>query len=206
MRPFASLRQAHTIADDRLDNVSLTEHFRNVTESVREARFARQVARHTARKRAARQAAAEAAAQAAAAAQREAEKKRAAQEAERRASAQGSGPKSKTPAGGSASATQAIQKELAKMMALQMGRGGKGKSSLPAGGFEVDVDEEDLYKWRVKLRPSLFAGSTLEGVRNQLGLPSLAHSSRRIPSKANGPQDLRCLAVDERRSSRGWCI
>ncbi|GAQ84192.1 protein with ubiquitin conjugating enzyme domain [Klebsormidium nitens] len=159
----ATVSGAHNIADDKLDNVSLSEHFRNVTESVREARFARQVARHTARKRAARQAAAEAAAQAAAAAEREAEKSELSRRRSGAPRRRLRGVKAKTPAGGSASATQAIQKELAKMMALQTGRGGKGKSSLPAGGFEVDVDEEDLYKWRVKLRPSLFAGSTLEG-------------------------------------------
>jgi hypothetical protein len=161
--------QADTISGDKLGTFSQSAHFQSVTQRVRESRLAQQAERHRVRKQQAKQAAALAAAQAAALAAREAEKRWEAEEAERRpSSARGSGLQGA--AQGSTSATKAIQKELAKMFALQTGA--KGKSSLPAGGFEVELpEEENLYRWRVKLRPSLFAGSTLEAVRVGLAWP-----------------------------------
>lgn len=155
--------QADTISGDKLGSFSLSAHFQGVTQRLRESRLAQQAERHRARKQQAKQAAVQAAAQAAALAACEAETRREAEEAERRAApARGSGLQGA--AQGSTSATKAIQKELAKMFALQTGA--KGQSSLPAGGFEVELpEEENLYRWRVKLRPSLFAGSTLEAVR-----------------------------------------
>jgi hypothetical protein len=84
-----------------------------------------------------------------------------AQEADAREGAQGF--RAAKPSQGLPSATRAIQKELNKLRKLQGGE--NGASSLPAGGFEVELaDEEDLYTWRIKLRPSLFTGSPLEQV------------------------------------------